>query len=155
MAAFAPWKVSSKCGDTVLTTDAAVGVDKTFDPVGYTAPGIARYEDRSGGIQVGYPVLTLGVRRPSKASAISRVSLKLVVPTLEQLAPSTVWTKAYDNTGMMDFLLHQRSTLAERQALFRYMMSLFFATINASDGSPTDATGAALKAAIENFEIPY
>lgn len=155
MAAFAPWKVSSKIGSVVLTTDAAVGVDKTFDPVGYTTPGVARYEDRSGGIQVGYPVLTMSVRRPTKASAISRVSTKLVVPTLEQLSPSTVWTKAYESTMMMDFLLHQRSTLAERQAILRYAMSLFFATINASDGSPTDSTGSALAAAVENFEIPY
>lgn len=155
MSAFGQLKTSSLLGTVVATSSATVGTDKTFDPVGYTVPGVARYEDRSGGIQVGYPVFTLSVRRPTKASVISRVSAKLVIPTLEQLAPSTVWTKAYESTAMVDFLLHQRSTLAERQAMLRHLASLFFATVMASDGTPSDTTATPLVAAVENFEVPY
>lgn len=161
MVAFAPVKLSSKISTTVLTTDAAVSVDRTFDPCGYTTPGVARYEDRSGGIPVGYPVLTLSVKRPNKASPMYKTSVKLVIPTLEVTSPSTSTgiqpapTKAYDTTVLIDILSHQRSTLAERQLAESLAKSLLFVTINASDGSPTDATASPVVSAIENFDQPY
>lgn len=161
MGAFAQMKLSSKVGATVLTTDAAVSVDKTYEPCGYVTPGVARYEDRSGGIACGYPAFTLSVRRPTKASRVFKVTAKLVIPTLEQTSPSTATgiqpapTKAYDVTAVMDFLLPERSTLAERQMLISQAKSIFFATINASDGVPTDSSATPLIAAIENFDQPY
>jgi len=55
----------------------------------------------------------------------------------------------------MEFMLPERSTLAERQKLFSQVASLFARTINASDGSPTDATGSPLENAVTTFEQVY
>jgi len=141
--------------------DAAIGVNRTYDPEGFQLPGVARWVDRSGGIAIGYPAITMSVRPPTKTSRIYKVSAKVVLPTLEQTSASTATgiqpapTKAYDLTGFMDFLIPERSALWERQALLDTMMSLFMTTITASDGSPSDSTGSPLRAAVENFDPPY
>jgi hypothetical protein len=161
MAAIAPVKTSSILSATKLTTSATVGVDKTFDPEGFIQPGVVRYVDRSGGIAIGYPSFSMQVRPPSKASRVYKVTAKVVLPTLEQTSPSTATgiqpapTKAYDCTGIMEFMLPERSTLAERQALLSHMASLFATTITASDAAPSDLTASPLKAAVETFEAPY
>lgn len=144
-----------------LTTSATVGVDSTLDPEGKNPQGITSWVDRSGGIALGYPRLTLMVRPPVKASRITKVTAKLVRPTLEQTSASTMTgiqpapTKAYDCTAMAEFFLPERSTLAERNALYSQFISLMMELINASDGSPTDATGSPIKAAVLNYEQPY
>jgi len=161
MAAIAPIKTTSLAGTTVLTTSATIGVDKTFDPEGRTLPnGVKRWVDRSGGVAALYPSFTLSVRPPSKTSRIFKVSTKLAIPTGEQLSPAATGytpapTKAYEVSALLDILLPERSSLAERQALFSHMLSLFFTTINASDAVPTDLSGSPLRAAVENFDEPY
>jgi len=55
----------------------------------------------------------------------------------------------------MEFMLPERSTAAERAALFSHVRSFFATTINASDDVPTDATGTPLVAAVNNFDGPY
>ncbi len=144
-----------------LTTSATVGVDLTMNPEGKNPQGITAWVDRSGGIAIGYPRLTMSVRPPSKASRVYKVTVKLALPTLEQTSPSTATgiqpapTKAYDCTAVMDFLLPERSTLAERQALFSAVASLFARTVNASDGTPSDSTGSPLESAVTTFEDVY
>lgn len=161
MSAIAPVKTSSILSATHLTTSATVSVDKTFDPEGFILPGVARWVDRSGGIAIGFPSITMSVRPPTKASRVYKVTVKLNIPTLEVTSPSTATgiqpqpTKAYDCLCVMEFMLPERSSLAERQALFNHVQSLFATTINASDAVPTDATGTPLKAAVENFEAVY
>lgn len=161
MAAIASIKLSSILDGVVKTTDAAVGVDKTFDPDGFDANGVTRWVDRSGGVALGYPALTVAVRRPNKASRAFKVTVKLVLPTLEVTSPSTSTgiqpqpTKAYDNLFVGEFMLPERSSLAERTALFNYVASLFATTITASDGAPTDSSGTPLKAAVLNFDRPW
>lgn len=163
MSAIAPIKLSTIIDHSLarLTTSAAVGVDVTLNPEGFVLPGIAKWVDRSGGIAIGYPSLTLSVRPPSKASRIYKVTAKLVRPTLEQTSPSTATgiqpapTKAYDLTCVMEFMLPERSTLAERQALFSQVASFFTRTVNANDGVPSDATGSPLEAAVTTFEQVY
>jgi len=144
-----------------LTTSTTVGVDTTLNPEGINPNGISAWVDRSGGIAIGYPRLTLSVRPPTKASRIYKIQAKLVLPTLEQTSASTMTgiqpapTKAYDCTCVMEFFLPERSTLAERQKLFSQMASLFARTVNASDGSPTDATGSPLENAVTTYETVY
>lgn len=144
-----------------LTTSATVGVDSTLNPEGFKQTGVARWVDRVGGIAIGYPVLTMSVRPPTQASRVYKVTMKLVLPTLEQTSPSTATgiqpapTKAYDCTCVMEFMLPERSTLLERQTLFSRVASLFARTINASDGSPTDSTGSPLENAVTTFEDVY
>jgi hypothetical protein len=161
MPAIAAVKTSSILGPTEITTSATVGVDKTFDPEGFILPGVARWVDRSGGIAIGYPQFSLSVRPPTKASRIFKVTAKLVLPTLEQTSPSTATgiqpapTKAYDCTCVMEFMLPERSTLAERNALLSHVRSLFITTITASDAVPSDVTGTPLIAAVANFDPPF
>lgn len=150
-----------RLGTTVRSNDAAVGVNRTFDPDGFKLPGVVRWVDRSGGISIGYPAIELSVRRPVNGSKVYRVTMTVSLPTLEQTSPSTASgiqpapTKAYECFCKMEFLLPERSLLWERSALFDTVHSLFASTINASDDAPTDATGAVLKAAVENFDPPY
>jgi hypothetical protein len=160
MSAIAAVKLSSIINHALarLTTDAAIGVDVTLSPEGKNPQGVAAWVDRSGGIAIGYPRLTLFVRPPTKASRVYKVSAKFVLPTLEATSPSTMTgiqpapTKAYDHTCVMEFMLPERGTLAERSKLFSVVASLFCDLVNASDGSPTDATGSPLKAAVTTFE---
>ena len=160
MSAIAAVKVSGIIDHALarLTTSATVGVDSTLSPEGINPQGVSAWVDRSGGIAIGYPRMTLSVRPPTKASRIYRVTAKLVLPTLEQTSPSTATgiqpapTKAYDCTCVLEFFLPERSTLAERQKLFSQVASLFVRTINANDGSPTDATGSPVENAVTTFE---
>jgi hypothetical protein len=144
-----------------LTTSATVGVDSTMNPEGISSQGIASWVDRSGGIAIGYPRLTMSVRPPTKASRVYKVTVKLVLPTLEQTSASTMTgiqpapTKAYDCACIMEFFLPERSTLLERQTLFSRVASLFARTVNASDGAPTDATGTPVENAVTTFENVY
>jgi hypothetical protein len=163
MSAIAAVKLSSIIDHSLarLTTSATVGVDSTLNPEGINPQGVASWVDRSGGIAIGYPRLTMSVRPPTKASRVYKVTAKLVLPTLEQTSPSTMTgiqpapTKAYDCMAVMEFFLPERSTLAERQKLFSEVASLFARTVNASDGSPTDATGSPLENAVTLFETVY
>jgi hypothetical protein len=161
MTAIAAVKTSSILGPTEITTSATVSVDKTFDPEGFILPGVARWCDRSGGIAIGYPRFSLSVRPPTKVARVYKVTAKLVLPTLEQTSASTSTgiqpapTKAYDCTCLMEFLLPERSTLAERNALLSHVRSLFITTITASDAAPSDSTGSPLIAAVASFEPPY
>lgn len=161
MPAIGSIKTSSILSATELTTSATVGVDKTFDPEGFNLPGVAKWVDRSGGIAIGFPALTLSVRAPTKGSRVYKVTAKLVLPTLEQTSASTATgiqpapTKAYDCTCVMEFMLPERSTLTERNALLSHVRSLFATTITASDAAPSDSTGSPLAAAVANFDPPY
>lgn len=160
MPAIASVKLSSILSSVESTTSATVGVDKTYDPEGFIAPGVARWVDRSGGVAVGFPSITLSVRPPNKASRVYRVVAKITSPTLETvgnayngITPGP--TKAYENACIMEWLLPERSTSAERIAFFSYVRSLFATTIQASDAAPSDATGSPLLAAVTNFDAPY
>jgi hypothetical protein len=169
MSAIAAVKISSILDHSLArkTTSATVGVDSTLSPEGINPQGVAKWVNRSIttpnplGVAIGYPALTMSVRPPTKASRISKVTVKLVLPTLEQTSPSTMTgiqpapTKAYDCSCVMEFMLPERSTLAERQALFSSVASLFLRTINASDDVPTDATASPLEAAVTTLENVY
>lgn len=145
----------------IKTSSATVGVDRTFDPEGFQLPGVARWVDRSGGIQVGYPAFTLSVRRPTKASRVFKVTAKLVLPTLETITASTATgiapapTKAYDHTVVIEFMLPERGAVAERTILLNNLISLLATTITASDGAPSDSTVTPLRDAVLNFDPPY
>lgn len=161
MPAISSIKMSTLAMPLARTSSATVSYDKTFDPEGIDAKGVARWVDRSGGIAVGFPSLSLATRKPTQGSRLYKVTGKLAVPTLEVTAPTTVTgiqpqpTKAYDLAGMFEFMLPERSTLAERIVFFNLMHSLFLTTINASDDAPTDATGSPLLAIVSNLDSVY
>lgn len=168
MSAIASIKLSSILTRTLKTASATIGIDVTslgspgnLDPEGFTPTGIAKWVDRSCGISIGFPYLTLSCRAPTKTSRITRVQMKYVSPTLEVTSPSTSTgiqpapTKAYDCTFNGEFLIPERATLAERQAFYSRVLSLFADTINASDDNPTDSTGSPVYGAVVTLDKPF
>lgn len=115
-----------------------------FDPVGIEN-GIAKYEDRVDGITVGYPTLTLSVRRPTKGRTSNKVMIKITQPTLEQASSGGTFvpppTKAYDCLFVGEFVFPHRSTLLERQNVYAY----------AKNG----LAHATVESAVEDLESPY
>jgi hypothetical protein len=161
MAQRADVKLSTILSTTVLTSSATVGVDKTFGPEGFIAPGVSRWVDRSGGIAVGYPWFTFALRPPTKASTVYRASLKVGVPTLATVTASTasgiipVAPVAYSHGFIGEWLLPAVGTSAERLLLFNLVRSLMITTITASDAAPSDATGSPVVNGVANFDPPY
>jgi len=116
-------------GNIVINDGAATPVAHTFAPVTITGP-IASFADRSGGISVGYPVISASLTAPSKTSRLYKARLKLVLPVLETISNSTMSgiapapTKAYDLTADMTFLMPERSTLQNRKDILALAKNL-------------------------------
>lgn len=161
MPAIGSIKTSTLAMPLARTSSATVSYDKTFDPEGIDSKGVARWVDRSSGIAVGFPNLSLSMRKPTQGSRVYKLTGKLLVPTLEVTAPTTVTgiqpqpTKAYDHGIMWECLLPERGTQAERLVLFNLWHSLMLTTINASDDAPTDATLSPLLAMVSNLDSVY
>lgn len=161
MPAIADIKSATNLSGKVLTQDAAVAGNVTLSPEGFIQPGVAKWVDRSGGIPIGFPTLTLSIRAPSRDSRVTRVQAKFVKPILEQTSPSTstgiqpAATKAYELTANLEFLLPDRSALEERQLFFSQVKALLFSEMAASDGDPEVLTGSPIPAAVLNYERPF
>lgn len=121
-------------------------VNHAFDPVNIIGD-VAKYADRSGGIALGYPVVTFSVRAPSKDSRNYRVQGKVVTPVLEVTSPSTATgiqpapTKAYDLLMNVEFVLPERSTQAQRKDILAYAKNFLASSV--------------LSNAVNNFETVY
>lgn len=150
------------------TTSATVAEDVStsgspgdLSPAGFNTSGIAKWVDRSSGISIGFPTLTLSVRPPSKTSRLTRVFVKFVQPILEatsgitgtgfQPAPTVAYNLVYNG----EFLLPERSTQAERTSFLSVVISLLLRKINASDDAPTTSTGSPLIDAVLTYDQPY
>jgi len=129
MAAFAP---------IVLADGQPTPVNHSFSPVKIDVQGVASLADRSNGIAIGFPQISLLVRNSSKTSKNFRVSAKIVVPTLEATSPSTATgiqpapTKAYDCLATIEFVLPERSTTLERENVLAYVKN-FLANANVTN----------------------
>jgi len=130
-----------------LADGQATPVNHTFNPVDIVA-GVSKWADRSGGIALGYPVVTFSMRQPTKASRNYRVTAKVVTPILEQTSASTATgiqpapTKAYDLIFTSEFVLPERSTLAQRNDILAFAKNFL-------------ANASVMTAAIQNFESVY
>jgi len=158
MAALAPLLLSSIVASDVLTTSATVGVDKTFAPEGWKPANVASWVDRSGGIPLGYPRVTFGLRAPTKESRVYRASTKLFMPIMETIDPSVGIfgpKTAYDFQMHVDHLIPERGTSAERLIFLSLCRSLFALTIKANDQAPSDLTGSPLVNAVTLLEDVY
>lgn len=93
------------------------------------------FEDRVGGIPIGFGLITMRMKRPapagngteSKANArVYRIELNIAIPVLEVTSPSTgtgiqpAPTVAYILRCNMLYLLPERSSLQERKNLCAY-----------------------------------
>lgn len=132
-----------------INDGAATPVAHTFSPDNIDQNGVARWADRSGGIAIGMPTITESIKRPSaKGSRSYRVVTKVTVPVLEQTSPSTATgiqpapTKAFDLIFNGEFVLPERSTLAQRNDLLAYVKNFF-------------ANTAVIPPAVQQFESVY
>jgi hypothetical protein len=100
-------------------------VTRTFTPTGVNADMVAMYDNRAGGVAVGYDSLSVSLRKPNSRSTQRnyKATLKLALPTLEVTSPATgtgiqpAPTKAYDCMAVVEFVLPERSTTQERKNL--------------------------------------
>jgi hypothetical protein len=158
MAALAPILLSTKIGGVVRTTDAAVGVDKTYSPEGWKQGNVASWVDRSGGVPLGYSRITYQLRPPTKESRIYKVSSKLYYPVLETIDPATGIfgpKLAYEIQAHLDCLIPERATRNERIYFNSLLRSSLFYTINALDDLPSDGTGSPIPNGIIELEDVY
>lgn len=114
-------------GTITVNDGATTPVAHNFAPVEINSNGVAEYADRSGGIPVGYGIISIGLRKPnSKGNGVYKASVKVLIPTLEQTSPSTATgiqpapTVAFTTAVHMDFLLPSRSVLQERKNILAY-----------------------------------
>lgn len=130
-----------------LADGQATPVNHTFAPVVIDAAGVAKWADRSGGIALGFPSVTMSLRAPTKASRNYKLTAKVVVPVLEVTSPSTATgiqpapTKAYDLLASVDVVLPERSTTAQRKDLLAYLKNYLAHSV--------------ITTAVENFEAVY
>lgn len=110
----------------------ATPVNKTFNVVG-VIDGIAKWQDQSGGISIGFPTLTSSTRLPSKGQPNYKIIRKLVLPVLDISSPSTSTgiqpapSKAFDSFVTVEYVIPERATAAQRadlDALFRNLLNL-------------------------------
>lgn len=130
----------------VLNDGSATPVARTFSPVDLKND-IAKWADRSGGIAIGYPKLTMSLSEPTATRRNYKLTLKVVTPVLEITSPSTATgiqpqpTKAYDLISNHEFVLPERSSLAQRKDILAFAKNLL-----------SDAN---VIAAVQNFEAIY
>lgn len=113
----------------VINDGQATPASHTFNPVRIDSTGVALFADRSGGIALGYPTISISLRSPNPktGSRVYKAVKKTVLPVLEVTSPSTSSgiqpqpTKAYDLTHIEEFMLPERSTPAQRADLMAYV----------------------------------
>jgi hypothetical protein len=112
--------------NVVINDGQGTPVAHTFSPAAIKGD-IATWFDRSGGIAVGYPMLSVSLRAPlAKGARVYKATVKILSPTLEVTSPSTgsgiqpAPTKGYDCTFIGDFLLPERSTKPNRADILAY-----------------------------------
>jgi len=135
----------------VINDGQAAPVAHTFNPNSgdgnVAGVSIISYEDRSGGIQVGFPIVEIHTRRASKTMKNQKVSIIVKNPVMEVVSNSTVSgiepapTVAYDCVFRGEFILPERSSLASRKDILAYTKNLL--------------AHAALSSAIHDLESPW
>lgn len=108
----------------------ATPVAHNFDPTGPDRNGVITYEDRSGGVPLGYPTITLHKQSPRGQSTVYRVKGAVNVPVLETATGTDPNgyvpgpAVAYVNRANVEFILPRRSANAERKDLRAYLVNL-------------------------------
>lgn len=92
---------------------------------------VVGYEDRVGGISVGFPTITFATRKPTRQNRNHKLTVTVKVPRLETVSNSTISgiapapTPAYDVVFVGHFTCPERSELAVRKDALAYVKNLF------------------------------
>lgn len=134
-----------------LSDGQATPVAHTFNPNSGdgNVPGVSviSYEDRSGGIAVGFPTVTISTRKPSKQNRNYKLSVSVVAPVLEVVSNSTVSgiapapQVAYSCIFRGEFVLPERSVIGSRKDLLAYVKNLM--------------ANAVVTSAVQDLESPW
>jgi hypothetical protein len=114
----------------VVNDGQATPVAHTFKPDGKKGE-VLFFADRSGGIPVGYGKISFNRRETSgNGSGSYKVTMKIVVPTLEQTSASTATgiqpapTVAYKHEVNIEFSMPARGSVANRKDILAYAKNL-------------------------------
>lgn len=96
---------------------------------------VAKYQDISGGISIGFPTILVSSREPVNGNDNFKVVTKVNLPVLETIsgssyagvvaAPQLAYTLAYS----AEWILPGRSTLAARKDLLAYVKNLMASAV--------------------------
>jgi hypothetical protein len=135
----------------VINDGQATPVSHTFNPTSGdgNVPGVSviSYEDRSGGIKVGFPLIQVSTRMPTRTNKNHKVTFTVKRPVLETVSNSTVSgiapapTVSYDVVAKIDFVLPERSTIDARKDLLAYVKNLL--------------ANATITSAVQDLESPW
>jgi hypothetical protein len=109
----------------VINDGQATPVAHTFAPAAQGERG-SLFQDRSGGISVGYPTISVNTVPPSKTSHLYKTRVKVSLPIMENVTNSTVSgiapapTLSYTMTADMTFFMPDRSSLQNRKDIIAY-----------------------------------
>lgn len=95
----------------------ATPLDHVFNPTKIDSNGVAAFQERTSGVPVGMPAITLSVRAPTKGSPTYKVTGKLVIPKVVTVTGSdgkSITSVDYENLANFSFVLSERSTKQER-----------------------------------------
>lgn len=112
----------SAIAQIAVADGASTPVTRNFDPLRIDG-NVAHWEDRVGGIPVGYGRLALSVIPPSKQSRIYKVRLRMGLPVMEVQLSGTynglvpVPSKAFENGVDMTFFCPERAVESQRKDL--------------------------------------
>lgn len=117
-------------GTVTINDGATTPVAHPFTPI--MVDGIlASWSDKTGGIPVGNPKISIALREPTNGqTGVYKVSVKILLPVLEQTSPSTATgiqpapTVGYTMAAHLDFLLPARSTLQNRKDILAFVKNL-------------------------------
>jgi len=104
---------------------AATPVTHTFNPQSIDANGVASYKERTSGVPIGQPQLTLGVRAPTGNGATYKVTGRLTMPKVVTTTDSSgkaVTSVDYAPLGTFEFVLPVKADKIDRTN-FRVLLS--------------------------------
>jgi len=133
-------------GNIVINDGQGTPVAHTFSPSTVTTE-VVSYHDRSGGIVLGYPELSIGQVLPKNGQGSIKQTFRISVPTLETVTGSTGEgfapkpTLAYKERAFVEVYHDPRSSLQERKNLNAYLKN--------------GLANAAWTTVVENYELPF
>jgi hypothetical protein len=110
-----------------INDGATVPVAHTFNPAPDVNSAMPMWVDRSGGIAMGYPRITMSLRNPTKTSRTYRLLFKIATPVMETTSASTASgippapVVSYTLLSNLEFVLPERSTLQQRKDILAYV----------------------------------
>lgn len=117
-----------------INDGAATPVARNFSPNSGdgNVPGVSliEYEDRSAGIEVGYPKINIATRKATRTNSNRKVTVSVNYPVLEVISNGNLAgyqaapTPAYDLTFKGEFILPARAILQDRKHLLAFVKNL-------------------------------